>query len=317
MKERSPATTAAFLGGILLAGYGLLVTLRVLAHEAFALGIALIIAGGLLLWFSQRSRKTLDAPLPAREGKPTVPASRGQLIATLLIGGFAAGGVLAYNLLAGSTMTPWEIGIVAYGVALLAVAPWLHRRIGPTSMGNLVAWSLPVIAAPLGVFALDAAMKGQVGSSPVDAFLVYGLVAPMAWSLGILGFDVQSIGQNVVMGTPRGSLVLNIGLICAGFQAGILFMGVLGLHAWKEKTPPGRLTAYLALGLFGVYVANLTRLVILALVGYHWGGAVLQTAHAHLGWIVFFIWILLFWWIVLRHLEGTPKKARPQTPETA
>lgn len=298
--------TATFLAGLLLTGYGILVTLRVLAHEAFGLGILLLVGGGSLL-FAARPPSTAARSLRN-------PPTRGQVVATALLGSLAAGGILLYNLWTRSTLTPWEIGILVYGAALLAIAPRLDRPVGPTDTGTLVAWSFPVVAAPLGVFALDAALKGQSGASPLDPFLVYGLVAPMAWSLGLVGFDVDTIGQTVLMQTPRGSLSLGIGLVCAGFQPGILFLGVLGLHAWRMRTPPGRLVAYLAVGLLGVYTANLVRLVALALVGYEWGGQALQTAHAHLGWILFFGWIMLFWWIVLRKIEGAPRPDRTTTP---
>ncbi len=305
MEKESPARTTAFLAGLLLAGYGLLVALRVLAHESFWLGLLLLAAGGLLVL----------AARPAARGPAEThgPSPRGRVIATAAFGAAAAGGVIGYNLVAASNLSAWEIGIVVYGALLLFAASRLDQMVGPTSIGNLVAWSFPLIAAPLGVFALDAALKSQTGGSPIDPFLMYGLVAPMAWSLDLLGFDVQTLGQTVMLGTSRGTLSLSVGTICAGFQPGILFLGILGLHAWKQQTPPGRLSLYLGLGLIGIYLANLIRLIALALVGHQWGGAALQTAHAHFGWILFFGWMLLFWWIVLRRIEGQGRPVKKPT----
>lgn len=289
---------ARFLAGILLAGYGSLILLRVLAHESLAVGAGLLVAGALLL-------ATLPRGAPeAADARATVSPYRRGLVAAL--GATAAGGTLAYNAAARSTLSLPEGAIVAYGAALLLASAYLERRVARTEVGTLVAWSLPLVAAPLGMYAMDAYFDARLGAgeSPLDAFIVHGLVAPMAATLQLMGFDAVSNGQVVALGTPRGKLFLNVGVVCAGLQPGVLFLGVFGLYAWQEQTPPKRLAALLALGLAGVYVANLIRLVALALVGYHKGGAALQAAHEHFGWMLFVGWMLAYWWLVLRRFEG-------------
>ena len=306
----APSTTASsrggvaalrFLAGVLLAGYGALVVLGLLAHESPLVGALMVLAGGALLWTARPARG-------ARPHAPAAPRAPARSGATAALGAAAAGGVVAYNLLARSDLSPPELAILAYGLALLAAARRLDRRVLGTDVGTAVAWSLPLVAAPLGLYALDAALDAGVGSSPLDAFIAHGLVRPMAWTLDALGFETATYGQTVLLSTPRGRLALGIGLVCAGLHPSILFLGAFGLFAWQERTPPLRLAALLALGLVGVYVANLLRLVLLALVGYRWGGAALQTAHAHAGWIIFVAWMLAYWWIVLRHLQGGPPR---------
>lgn len=302
---------ARFLAGVLLAGYGALVVLRLLVHESLAMGAGLLVAGIVLLLTLPRPRALSAAEEGPRDRADDFSSRRRALVA--LLGAVAAGGTLLYNGLARSDLTVPEAAIVAYGLALLLASRRLGARLWRTDVGTLVAWSMPLVAAPLGMYAMDAYFDAQVGvgASPLDAFIAHGLVAPMAMALKLLGFDAVANGQVVALGTPRGKLFLSIGVVCAGLQPGVLFLGVFGLFAWQERTPPARLAALLALGLAGVYVANVVRLVALALVGYHKGGAALQTAHEHFGWMLFVGWMLAYWWLVLRRLQGAPRAPAP------
>lgn len=301
------ARTAPFVAGILLAGYGGLVLLRLLAHESTLVGAGLLTAGLLLAW---SARSTLF-PSSSKPPEPDVEgSSSGYRLVTAALGLACAGGVLAYKLASRAPFGAPDLAIVAYGLMLLCAAPYLGRRVGRARVASLVAWSLPLVAAPLGMYALDGILDASRGSSPLDAFVRVGLVVPMAWTLNLFGFDVLQTSQTVMIGTPRGRLALTIGVVCAGLQPAVLFLGVLGLHAWQQQTPPRRLALYLGLGLVGVYLANLVRLVALALVGNQWGGSALQTAHAHLGWAVFIGWMLIFWGVVLRRLEGADPERR-------
>lgn len=295
---RAQVEAARFLAGILLAGYGALILLRLLAHESLIVGAALTLVGVALL-----------ATLPRRAvaSAPHAPAiSTRRRLLVVMMGVAAAGGLLGYNALTRSTLEIPELAILAYGVALIVASRNLDRRLGRMGISTLVAWSIPLVAAPLALYAVDAAIDAQVqvGASPLDWFIAHLLVAPMSSALSIFGLDASSNGQVVALATPRGHLFLSVGVVCAGIQPSILFLGVFGLYAWEEKTSGKRLALLLALGLVGVYLANLARLILLGLVGYHWGGAALQTTHAHAGWALFVGWMLAYWWLVLRRLTG-------------
>jgi exosortase/archaeosortase family protein len=307
LPDASPGRGLRFVVGLLLAGYGLLVLLDVLAHEAEIWALGLLVVGIGLLWTAARPRSgTEPATSPSHEPAPAADgeATSARVAGTLGLGLLSAGGVVTYNALAGSTFTLPELAILAYGTALVLAAPHLETRWGPIPVASLVAWSLPLVAAPLGVYALDAALDAGAGSSPLDAFIRHVLVPPMTATLDLLGFDVARQAQTVSLGTPRGTLFLTVGLVCAGLQPGILFLGVLGLHLWREATPPKQAGLLLAAGAVSVYLMNLARLVLLAVVGHRWGGSALQTAHAHAGWALFLVLVLAFWGLVLPRLEA-------------
>ncbi|HWG89711.1 MAG TPA: exosortase/archaeosortase family protein [Candidatus Thermoplasmatota archaeon] len=304
-------TRVLHLLGLLLLGQGLLVLLGILDHELpRPLAWALAVLGVLFLAVPRarhlRTERSLLRPAPSswRHPRALVLAALG---ATLLV---AVGG---YNLAAGSTLAAPEAALVVYAALLLVAAPRLEWRFLNLRVGTLVAYSLPLVLAPLALYAFNALLTAESGAPPLRWYILHLLVTPMVLSLNLAGIPAVSHGDIVQLAGPEGPLFLTVGTVCAGLYAGILFLGVFGLFAWEAQTTPARLLAYLALGLFGLHVANLTRIVLLAYVGHRWGGVALQWTHQHAGWLLFLAWSLAYWAVVLRRLEG-PGAARPAAP---
>ena len=292
----TPLSRLRLLLGLALAGQGLLVVTRVLDHEApLWLGFVTLFAGSALLLYPLLSRGRSSVRSDADAPLARVSPARSRLVLTLGLTAFV--GVLAYNLLRGSTLGAPEVAILAYGGALIVASRRLDR------WGRAVAYSFPLVLAPLSLYAMNAALVAGVGSTPLAFYIQHGLVVPMAAALSFAGVDVTLMGDTVRLATPRGALFLTVGVVCAGLYAAALFLGVFALFAWEQRTRGWRLAAYLALGLLGLHVANVLRLILLALVGVHWGGKALQDFHQHAGWVLFLAWAVLFWWLVLRRFE--------------
>jgi archaeosortase C (PEF-CTERM variant) len=273
------------LVGLMLAGYGVLVLAGVLPHDSPWAGAASLLAGAAVLAF----------------GLPAVGAPRARVVAAL--GCACVGGVLGYALATRDGLGLAEAAIVAYGALLLLAAPNLDRAFGRFRVASAVGWSFPVALAPLSLFALNAALSsGETGTAatPIVEALV---VAPTAVALRLLGTPVEQLGSTLLLATPRGTLSLGVGLVCAGLYPAVLFAGLVGLHAWRSRMRPGAIALVVAAGLVGLWLLNLFRLVILTHVGIRYGMAALQTAHANLGWILFCAFMAAFWWVVLRRAE--------------
>lgn len=306
------------LAGLLLTGQGLLVATRVLDHEApHLVGILLVAAGALLASWAARDA---GGAAPSRRGaplsrpQPSLNRARGAALASvapraraLLVAGLglvAAGGVLGYELRARSGLGTPEVAILVYGLALLAAAPRLDARIGRLPVATLVAYSFPLVLAPLALYAVNAAILGGALASPLSWYIRHLLVTPMAALLALGGIEVAQLDQTLRLATPGGALFLTVGVVCAGLYAGAVFLGIFALFAWESRTTGLRLLAYLALGVAGLHAANVLRLVLLGYVGYAWGGAALQSFHRHAGWVLFLVWTIAFWALVLRRFEG-------------
>lgn len=301
----APLDRLRLLAALLLAGQGFLVTARILDHETPRLVGVLLLVGGLALAIAPALLRARRAATPPPASPPGV---RAWLVAGC--GALCVIGTLAYNLARGSDLSVPELVIVGYGATLLMAAPFLSRVVLGARVGTLVAYSFPLVLAPLSLFALNAALAAGAGGTPLALYIRHGLVVPMAGLIGLFGMDARMLGDTVALATPRGSLFLTVGVVCAGLYATVLFLGIFALFAWEQRTPPRRLAAYLALGVVGLHLANVLRLALLAVVGHRWGAAALQTAHQHAGWVLFLLWTLAFWWLVLRRFEGAAHARR-------
>jgi exosortase/archaeosortase family protein len=228
-----------------------------------------VAGGALLLW---------RAPLPRL---PRAPRA-----AVALAGLAAALGVLAYDALRHAPLDPPKVAIVALGLATALAAPFARRE----KVASALLWSLPAAWAPLAVWAAQGAMKTAWGATPLEAFIRYGLLLPLAAVLRAMGRAPSIDGQVITYATPHGPFSLEVGVACSGLQAMALFGALLAVLILVERPPSRQALAWSAIGIAGVYATNVVRLVTLALVGSAWGSNALETAHANAGWLFFVAW---------------------------
>lgn len=306
--------------GVCLVGYGLLIVLRVVAHESLVAGLTSLVLGAVLLASTLWSPRTTGAdgdPLEASPSLSTTGPERPRRLPLRTrawwvgaLGASMVASVVAYNALVGSGLSIPEWGLLAYGLALTIAAPLIGPGSQRERISEAVGWSFPLLLTPLILYAIHGIISGPAGlhtSGLADPLIHYTLTLPTSGLLALIGTASHVTGNNLVLATPRGTLTLGVGLVCAGIYPTVLFLGVLAMHGWREQLAPRRFAAYLGLGLAGLYAANLLRLLVLAKVGQIWGGATLQQVHAHLGWVLFVGFMLAFWGLVLRRWEAPSK----------
>ena len=287
------------LVGLLLVGYGILILTKVLAHESPIAGFVSL-ALGLLV---------------ARSSVPPLPFLRARLVATT--GAILVLLVVAYNLIRASTFSGPEWAIALYSAALLVAAPFLGHRLGRVEVATIAGWSFPLVLAPLGVFALNASLSTPQTGAAAAPLVAWSIVWPTVFALRATGSPAQLIDDTVVLDTQRGTLFLDIGLVCAGLYPMVLFGGILGLHAWRSGMGAGRITRLAIYGIGGLWLVNLLRLVVLAHIGVEWGPKALTDFHANLGWLLFGGFMLAFCLIFLRERVprvGTPMLSASSSP---
>ncbi|MHB8605602.1 MAG: archaeosortase/exosortase family protein [Thermoplasmatota archaeon] len=239
-----------------------------------------------------------------------------------LVGGIGAAlalGVIAYDAFFGAALDGPKLALIFLGAALVAVAPFLShslhipgRRARVMPVASIVAAALPVLGAPLGVWAMQAGFKSLVGGTPIELFVRFGLLAPVSVALTALGWVPSVTGQALTYATPAGPLTVEVGAACSGVQAMALFAGVLALFVFAERPPPRELAWWCFVGLAGVYVVNLLRLGLLAAVGYRWGGDALMRVHAEAGWVLFVAWAIAFAWLARNRSPTTGASVVPE-----
>jgi len=276
--------------GLAILGGGLSILVGAAPHEDPLVGLALAAFG-----------ITLVATAPAL---PRIARLPPMLLA--LVGAVLCAIVVGDAAWTGSPFDTPKLALLGLGILCLACAPLVARgasvrwRSQRVPVATLLACLLPALGAPLLIWGLQAASKSAFGTTPVELFVRIALLVPMGAALGVLGLAPHIQGQTITYATPRGSLALEVGAACSGVQAMALFAGVLALFLLAERPGGRRLAVWSCIGLAGVYVANVVRLTLLALVGYEWGPHALVAAHAEAGWIVFVAWSLLFAYLARR-----------------
>lgn len=288
------ATLARVLGllGLASLGEGLFILFRVVPHESVLLGAGLAALGAILLFL---------APLPRVDRLPRWPLA--------IAGATIAIGVAAYNLARGATFVPPKIALIVFGALLAASALVVHRP----RVAHVVAWSIPLVGIPLGLWATQAFLKTSIGgTTPLEVFIQHGLLVPMSAALALLGYAPSVSGQTITFDTPRGPMHLLVGVACSGIQAMGLFGGILLVYVAAERPDWRRGLLWSAIGLTGVYVVNVIRLITLAMVGSAWGEDALQRAHAEAGWMFFVAWTGIFAWLAMGRTR--PRRAAADVP---
>lgn len=284
--------------GLGLGGYGVSILSGVIPHEDPIIGTGLL-AFGLVL--------TVTGTLPSfARSRPWHLVGLGAALLTV---------VAVATLLTGRGPSGPMLLLALLGAALVAAAAFHARslHVGRRSLAlrDLAPSAAIALGVPLALWLVQATFKRLSGVTPLEAFEIYFLVLPLHWALGQLGIATTMDGQFLTLPGPQGPLAVQIGVACSGLQAMALFLGILALFSIAERPPGPRLAAWTAVGLTGVYVANLLRLLAIVLSGHGWGAAALQDVHAHAGWAFFVAWSLVFALWVRRdvHRLATPRAA--------
>jgi exosortase/archaeosortase family protein len=180
---------------------------------------------------------------------------------------------------------------------------------------DLAPCAAVAIGVPILVWLVQASFKRLAGATPVEAFEIVMLVTPVHWILGWFGLPSTMKGQTMTLAGPHGPLSVEVGVACSGLQAMALFLGILALFAATERPPGRRLALWTVVGLTGVYVANILRLMTILVAGHKWGATALEDVHANAGWAFFVAWSLLFAFWVRRDLRLHGTRGLPQRPQ--
>ncbi|MHB8586407.1 MAG: exosortase/archaeosortase family protein [Thermoplasmatota archaeon] len=292
---RPKTSTICLIVGLLLLGEASFVLLELGPHEPFWLGLLALIGGGAALSFAQ---------LPTFPRIPrAIPIGVGAVAGATVLLYVEAGHVWD---LAKASLVVLSAGTILLGA--LTARAWARRAL---------VVSVPALWVPLGFWAVQGFFKTADGSTPLEAFIHYGLLIPLSAAVAAVGWSPSIQGDIITFATPRGPFSLEVGFACSGIQAMGMFGGILGLLMLFE--PPKTLAgfAWAGVGFLGVYVSNLLRLFVLVAVGRAWGADALETVHANAGWMFFVAWAGVFAWIWTRSPGGarvTDRETRATAP---
>ena len=201
--------------------------------------------------------------------------------------------------------------------ALVGLALVVGAVLMPPSQDYVV---FQVLLASLGIFIILFGKGARIPSILLSIYgfaisfpLAIGRFVPNAYSqtaivptmrvMTALGYPLQNVGQWVYFTSCGGEPVsVAITADCAGPATMGVFIALFALMMLDMPLPPKRAAGLFLFGVAGTWFQSFIRLVILLLVGYHWGGEALWTAHFWTIYILFPLWYLLFAYIYFQQL---------------
>ncbi len=280
---------------------------------------------------------------PARAGRPTLAV---RLLNALTRGGrltrlFPAVGAglvaldLAYNFLASATpaLLTEDVLVLLLAAAFLGYGLVPERYARERDFVFLFFLLLnAILVAPL----LLSRLATRSLDASVDMYSWVALAPETSAVLSLLGVPntlhaVPGMTAPGLTFTPRNlsaSVTVVITTACSGlYTAGIFSSAFVSFVLTEYERPTRRLWAFLGVGLFATYAANILRMVVIVLVGYYTDTAEtdlqnLLVAHSYAGWFIFLGWTALFWGVLFRFLpperkvaesERMPREGREET----
>ncbi|MFX0123709.1 MAG: archaeosortase/exosortase family protein [Candidatus Hodarchaeota archaeon] len=198
---------------------------------------------------------------------------------------------LGFNQLSYAGLGFAEIGIAATGVVLVFYGLKGIRVYGVSLMFFFVYGLLTPLLTRIR-YAVDYHF-------PWYNALIARVVGSLVW-LGGIESEVHS--NIIILNGKKGVLALEVGPICAGVDAMVIFGLLLVLLISHLRLPHHTKAVSSLLGIFGLIPLNLVRVSFLVIVGYLYGLDMAMFFHSHIGDILFLLYVVGFF-ILLSGLE--------------
>jgi len=312
------------------AGVGLLLT--PLSASSAWVGLSLVAVGGavmsLAVWPKDRTLKTIRSSLGSRLIR--VLTLRGKLSA--LMPAIGVGIILAdiaYNLLLSATPSvQTEDTIALLGASSLVAYGFVPSRFSRERDFVLVFFIIlnGLLVVPL----LIARAFYSDFERSVDLYSWAAVAPEVSAVLSVLGVSnsVHSVTGSTAPGltfTPLHfpvQVTVVITTACSGiYSFGIFASAFVAFVLTEYAQLTRRIWILLGLGLFAAYVANVLRMVVIVLIGYHTDTVQsdlqnMLIAHSYAGWLIFLGWISVFWGVLLKFVPQTPAFEETATSST-
>jgi len=226
---------------------------------------------------------------------------------------------LAYNLVLSATPALLTEDVIV----LLAAAAFLGHGFVPQRFGkerDFVLLFFIALNAILVVPLLVARLYYQDFERSVDLYSWIALAPETGAILSVVGVPntVQAVAGSTAPGLTFTPLHLGVPVTvvittaCSGiYSFGIFASAFVAFVMTEYERPSTRLWAFLGLGFLAAYIANVLRLVVIVLVGFHTDTSQtdlqnMLVAHTYAGWLIFLAWVALFWSLLFRFVPVQP-----------
>jgi exosortase/archaeosortase family protein len=199
----------------------------------------------------------------------------------------------------GLSNTPYSIGELSLLISGIGVI--IFTLLGFRSL--LLPVSIPFIAV-MGYGGYEAFLRNQ---DWITAPLIPIITQITIFLLNFLGISSVTNGNIISFISLTGSpIYLSIVSDCTGiWSLGTFTIAVIIVLSSFPQSISKKSLVLIAIGYLGTVIANIIRILMIALAGYFFGPVgVLENVHVHIGWIVFSLWMIIFWYYYFTRQVG-------------
>jgi exosortase/archaeosortase family protein len=229
----------------------------------------------------------------------------------ILIIGFLMSSLSFISIPLGITNPPYSIG--EFSLLLSGIGVILFAFLNFRSLIFPVA--IPFIAV-IGYGGYEAFVRNQEW---ITAPLIPIITNITNTLLNVIGINSVVNGNIISFMSQTGSpIYLSIVSDCTGiWSLGTFTVAVIIVFSSFPPSITKKCVILIAIGYLGTFIANITRILLIALAGFFYGPAgIIENVHIHIGWIVFTLWMIIFWYYYFTHQVGiTFFKKRDHYPD--
>jgi|Deesub1362B_J571_1020462.scaffolds.fasta_scaffold00532_3 archaeosortase C (PEF-CTERM variant) len=212
---------------------------------------------------------------------------------------------IVYNLATNSELGTLDVMTLILGTSFLA------QNAGREDMRKMGVFGAYMSAVFITLFLIFFGLFNKLGIGLVHVFDHYFVLLPTVFVIRNLGIPIEVVSTETVYISGIEEMTVIIGGPCSGLYSMFLLIATLTAYTHIEPVEKRLFLLLLVISIGIAYIANLTRVSVLYVVGYYFGTDTMLTVHVHLGWIIFVVVVLFLMFILDRVARNSEVKFSP------
>ena len=271
--------------GIFLIGFRILFAW---SHESRLFGLALVLTPLIVAYFTFYF--TYAKNQPANIGQQINIKNIGLGLLLIIVD-------VTYNLYTSDEFRSLDQGMIASGAAIILLNTGALRFLKLDK--KMISFSTHFLFLVISLYAFASFIPKEIFFNRITdlsvntAAFFLNLIKPTSTYAVINYPNLYNVMINF------GEFVTGIGVACSGVVSITVFLSaIIAFYISSTKKNTGKMLMYTCIGVAALYFINVLRIIILVLVGYHYGLETMSFLHIHLGWIMFVLGMAVFWFLV-------------------
>ncbi|RLI71112.1 archaeosortase C [Archaeoglobales archaeon] len=212
----------------------------------------------------------------------------------LILGVSVVMAVIVYNIKTNSTLGTLDMMTTLFGISLIA------QDLNKEDIRKMGLFGMYMSGVFIILFLIFFSMFNRFNIDLIHQFDHHFVLLPTVFIIKAAGIPIHVIGTETVYIQGVEEMSVIIGGPCSGLYSMFLLIATVIAYSRMERVERKKVMLLLAIAVLVAYIANLTRVVILYIVGFFYGVDTMMLVHVHLGWIIFIVVMFILLSIIKR-----------------